>query len=126
MEKIKEILKEDEQFVSDDDKLLKNAVATAARNLDEDLLGLLLNNEAIKTRFFTEIDDTKVFAKSQFIDFIYNKNFLADSYTKFKNKIGLTFGDNGDLISNTKDVVLSWPYKDCVLEGGQTKEDAKR
>ena len=24
------------------------------------------------------------------------------------------------------EVVLSWPYKDCVLEGGQTKEDAKR
>jgi len=23
-------------------------------------------------------------------------------------------------------VVLAWPYKDCVLEGGQTKEDQKR
>jgi adenine-specific DNA-methyltransferase len=30
------------------------------------------------------------------------------------------------LISESNDVVLSFPYKDCVLEGGQTKDDQKR
>lgn len=54
-----------------------------------------------------------------------NKRFLPDSYTSFKNKIGLATED-GDFISDSREVVLSWPYKDCVLEGGQTKEDAKR
>ena len=34
--------------------------------------------------------------------------------------------EDGDFISDSREVVLSWPYKDCVLEGGQTKEDAKR
>lgn len=29
-------------------------------------------------------------------------------------------------MSESREVVLSWPYKDCMLEGGQTKEDAKR
>jgi adenine-specific DNA-methyltransferase len=29
-------------------------------------------------------------------------------------------------LTESKEVVLSWPYKDCVLEGGQTKEDQKR
>ena len=43
----------------------------------------------------------------------------------FKNKIGLT-DENGRFISKSREVVLSWPYKDCVLEGGQTKEEAKR
>ena len=43
----------------------------------------------------------------------------------FKNKIGLT-DENGRFISESREVVLSWPYKDCVLEGGQTKEEAKR
>ena len=43
----------------------------------------------------------------------------------FKNKIGLT-DSNGNLISQQSDVTLVWPYKDCVLEGGQTKEDQKR
>ena len=28
--------------------------------------------------------------------------------------------------SENKEVVLVWPYKDCVLEGGMTKEDQKR
>ncbi|MCH5232888.1 MAG: site-specific DNA-methyltransferase [Muribaculaceae bacterium] len=54
-----------------------------------------------------------------------NKRFLPDSYTSFKNKIGLTNEDE-DFVAESREVVLSWPYKDCVLEGGQTKEDAKR
>lgn len=29
-------------------------------------------------------------------------------------------------MSESREVVLSWPYKDCILEGGQTKEDTKR
>ena len=39
-------------------------------------------------------------------------------------KIGLTH--NGDFISKLNDVVLDFPYKDCVLEGGQDKDDQKR
>ena len=34
--------------------------------------------------------------------------------------------ENGDSFKEKKDVVLVWPYKDCVLEGGQDKEDEKR
>lgn len=43
----------------------------------------------------------------------------------YKNKIGLV-DSNNNLISQKQDVSLVWPYKDCVLEGGQTKEDQKR
>ncbi|MEZ7741030.1 hypothetical protein O3794_05575 [Gemella sanguinis] len=28
-------------------------------------------------------------------------------------------------MSENHDIVLNFPYKDCILEGGQTKEDAK-
>lgn len=42
----------------------------------------------------------------------------------YKNKIGLV-DSNNNLISQKQDVSLVWPYKDCVLEGGQTKEDQK-
>ncbi|HPQ23231.1 MAG TPA: site-specific DNA-methyltransferase, partial [Candidatus Paceibacterota bacterium] len=41
------------------------------------------------------------------------------------NKIGLV-DEKDEFISEKKEVVLSWPYKDCVLEGGMTKEDKKR
>ena len=43
----------------------------------------------------------------------------------YKNKIGLV-DSNNNLISQKQEVSLVWPYKDCVLEGGQTKEDQKR
>lgn len=29
-------------------------------------------------------------------------------------------------MSENHDIVLNFPYKDCILEGGQRKEDAKR
>lgn len=56
--------------------------------------------------------------------FIESKEFLPDSYTRYTNKIGLTH--NGDFISKANDIVLDFPYKDCVLEGGQDKDDQKR
>ncbi|MEA2018922.1 MAG: site-specific DNA-methyltransferase, partial [Campylobacterota bacterium] len=40
-----------------------------------------------------------------------------------KNKIGLIKKDN--FIKKFDDVVLAFPYKDCMLEGGQTKDDDK-
>ncbi|MDD4297820.1 MAG: site-specific DNA-methyltransferase [Saccharofermentanales bacterium] len=54
-----------------------------------------------------------------------NRQFLPDSYTRFQNKIGLA-DENGDLLSTAGKIELVFPYKDCVLEGGQTKEDQNR
>lgn len=58
------------------------------------------------------------------MQFLNNKEFLPDSFTSYKTKIGLATGDT--YLTETQDVVLNFPYKDCVLEGGQTKEAAKR
>ncbi len=79
----------------------------------------------MKEVFFTEVGKATIFDKDKFIKFVSNKQFLPDSYTTFKNKIGL-IDERGEFISEKKEVVLSWPYKDCVLEGGMTKEDQKR
>lgn len=117
------LLLKDERLVSNNE-LLKNKVIELAIKLDSDLIKLLLSDKKIKDVFFTSVADTLIFDKDKFIKFISNKQFLPDSYTAFTNKIGLT--ENGEFISEKKEVVLSWPYKDCVLEGGQTKEDAKR
>lgn len=56
---------------------------------------------------------------------INNREFLPDSYTRFRNKIGLVDA-KGDFISSTNNVELVFPYKDCILEGGQSKEDQER
>lgn len=56
---------------------------------------------------------------------INNRQFLPDSYTRFKNKIGLVDGSE-QMLATSGAVELVFPYKDCILEGGQTKEDQKR
>ena len=119
-----QLLSEDDRLVSEG-KLLKNKVIELALNMDAGLIKLLLKNESIKRHFFAEISGVLVFDKIKFQKFVSNKQFLPDSYTAFKNKIGLV-NENGDYLSESREVVLAWPYKDCVLEGGQTKEDQKR
>lgn len=106
--------------------LNKNILSELARKYDAKLLNLLMKEENVKNHFFTALEDgVLVFKKDVFLQFLNNKEFLPDSYTAYKTKIGLGT-DNGDYISENNDVVLNFPYKDCILEGGQTKEDTKR
>jgi len=120
---LKKLLKKDERLVSEGE-LLKNKIIELTLKSDGDLVKLLMSNKKIKEVFFIEIDKILVFDKDKFIKFVSNKQFLPDSYTSFKNKIGLTVDD--EYLSEKKEVVISWPYKDCVLEGGMTKEAQKR
>ena len=119
------VLKQDKRFFAEDGMFLRNAVYEAAMQMDTDLIHLLLINEDTKARFFKQVDDVLVFDKVGFGWVINNRQFLPDSYTRFKNKIGLA-DENGEMISTSGKVELVFPYKDCVLEGGQTKEDQKR
>ncbi|EHL19963.1 hypothetical protein HMPREF9628_01136 [Peptoanaerobacter stomatis] len=121
---VEEVLKTNSKYISDDGKLLKAIVYSDVMTMDKELLHLLLSNEKIKERFFKDVNGTLIFDKQGFAWFIESKEFLPDSYTRYTNKIGLTNG--GDFISKSNDVVLDFPYKDCVLEGGQDKEDQKR
>ena len=118
------VLKQDERFFTADGELLRNAVYESAMKMDSNLLKLLYQNETTRARFFTDVDGIAVFDKVGFGWVINNRSFLPDSYTRYKNKVGLT-NANGDYISTSNDVSLVFPYKDCVLEGGQTKEDQK-
>jgi len=120
---LKSLLQKDERLISEGE-LLKNKIIELAIKLDKDLIELLLSDKQIKEVFFAQVGKATIFDKDKFVKFVSNKQFLPDSYTAFKNKIGLS--ENDEFISEKKEVVLSWPYKDCVLEGGQTKEDAKR
>lgn len=108
-----------------DPKLLRNSVIEDALKMDKELIQVLLDNPKLKSKFFTEINGVLVFDKIEFNYVINNKEFLPDSYTRFKQKIGL-IDSHGEFISEKNDVVLSFPYKDCVLKGGQTKEDQDR
>lgn len=105
-------------------RLNKNIVAELARKYDTGLINKLLSDTDIRKLFFSESDAGLIFKKDIFLQFISQKEFLPDSYTAFEQKIGLASG--GTMLRNDDRVVLNWPYKDCILEGGQTKEDTKR
>ncbi|MBO4107159.1 DNA methyltransferase [Streptococcus suis] len=105
--------------------LNKNKLAELARQYNPELLNILTSNDKISKYFFSILDTgVLVFKKDVFLQFLNNKEFLPDSFTAYKTKIGLATGDK--YLSENQEVVLNFPYKDCVLEGGQTKDDAKR
>ena len=122
---LEEILKKDKKYVAEDGKILKAKIYEDSMNMDSNLIRLLANNERIKKSFFTNIDGILVFDKQKFAWFIDSKDFLPDSYTSFKNKIGL-IDRSRNYISSNNDVVLTFPFKDCFLEGGQDKDEQKR
>lgn len=123
-EKLLELLKNDSRFVDDEGELVKAAVIDRAWKIDRDLVKLLLGKSEIKEKFFDEIEGHWIFNINTFIEYVADKNFLANSYTRFRNKIGLNI--DGKFLRERGEVSLVWPYKDCVLEGGQTKEEEKR
>ncbi len=123
-QKLIELLKKDRNLLDEEDELITAAVYRRARQLDHDLVRRLLSDDEIKAEFFEEIDGHWIFNAHAFTHYLSSKNFLANSYTRFRNKIGLNIGDK--FLRERDEVSLVWPYKDCVLEGGQTREEEKR
>lgn len=119
-----DLLKTNQKFVDDEGELLLAAVQDHAWKIDHDLVKLLLSKKEIKAKFFDEIEGHWIFNINAFLEYISQKNFLDNSYTRFRNRIGLTIGEK--YLRERGEVSLVWAYKDTVLEGGQTKEEEKR
>lgn len=123
-ETLEQQLKKEPNFVTDDGELKKWVVLNKAQNFDEELIGLLLDNADLKEKFFVKVKDTLVFNQNLFSQFLEQKNYLNDSYTQYKNKVGLTI--DGKYLKQRNEVALVWPFKDCILEGGQSREEQNR
>ena len=122
---LEELLSQHENFFVEG-VLNKNKLAELARRYDPELLNVLMCDEKVASHFFSTVQTgIQIFKKDVFLQFLNNKEFLPDSFTAYKTKIGLAT-DNGKYLSENKNVVLNFPYKDCILEGGQTKDDVKR
>ncbi len=117
-------LKKEPNFVTDGGELKKWVVLNKAQNFDEELIGLLLDNADLKEKFFVKVKDTLVFNLNLFSQFLEQKNYLNNSYTHYKNKVGLTI--DGKYLKQRNKVALAWPFKDCILEGGQSREEQNR
>ncbi|GAE63163.1 site-specific DNA-methyltransferase [Chryseobacterium indologenes] len=117
-------IKKEPNYISDNGEIKKWVVLNKAQNFDEELIGLLLEDPDLKAKFFIQVKEVWVFKQNLFIQFLEQKNYLNDSYTQFKNKVGLTI--DGKHLKQRNEVSLVWPFKDCILEGGQSREEDKR
>ncbi|CAI2193472.1 5697_t:CDS:2 [Funneliformis geosporum] len=86
-----QLFKKDQRLVVDSN-LAKNKIIELALQLDAGILKLLKSSPELRKIFFVEVEDIMVFDKIKFQNFISNKQFLPDSFTQYKNKIGLIGG----------------------------------
>lgn len=119
--KIASIFKDDNK-VFIDGEISYTHLIDLARKLDEDIINKLLQDSETKNHFFKNISGNYNFLFDKFERFI-NSELLDNSYTSFKNRIGLTVDNK--FIKDSNDIVLNFPFKDCYLEGGQTKDDGE-
>jgi len=118
---LEKVLKAEPTFCdSESGELNYIKVKDSADKIDEKLISLLADNKDLKEKFFTKIKDVYVFNIQDF-KFFLDESKIDNSYTKYANKIGLS--DKNGLLENISDVVLDFPFKDCVLEGGQSTEE---
>lgn len=102
-------------------RLKINVIKDCAERGDIKLLAPLLKNSSIKKAFFTPVLDSFVFNTVRFKEFLEYSS-ACNSYSKYLGqKIGLYMGDIP--LIDRSEVVLNFPFKDCILEGGQRKED---
>ncbi len=124
LESLKALLQAQPHYLDQEGELNTALLYKLAQQCDRSLLELLFADTAARKAFFLEQGGVTVFVRDHFIDYIQHKRFVANSYTAYRNKIGLH--DDRDYLKKNKDIVLAFPFKDCVLEGGQCKDDAKR
>lgn len=119
--RIEDLLKNDERLVTESGEINYTKVHKMVDDFDSKFLELLLSNDVAKENFFKPILKSFVFEQKKFLEFL-DYSSSNNSYSKYLGKeIGLYFGD--ELFIDRGEVVLNFPYKDCILEGGQSTED---
>lgn len=119
-QEIKNVL---EQFPKywNNEVLLKNLIIEDIRNYEPELLSALLKNQTIQNTYALEVNGIHIFKIEEFVSMLRYKNYLENSYTKYSNEIGLT--SEGKYLKYSSDIVLDFPHKDGILEGGMKQED---
>ena len=102
----------------DENTLLNNKVIEDIRAYNEKLMTALLSNELIRKTYSLKLPSGAIFKVEDFISMLRFKNYWDNSYTKYTNEIGLT--SEGKYLKYNTDVVIDFPHKDSVLEGGMS------
>lgn len=119
IKELNKILKAFPQFWSGEE-LHRSMVSEAISQKQPDLIKALVANEKIKSVYGADLDGIFIFDFYKLCSLLKYKEYWVNSFTKYRNKVGLT--SEGKYLDYTSDVVLDFPFKDCVLESGMTKE----
>lgn len=117
---VKKILSKDERLINDNEFNITK-LYNLLEKYDSKILKELYQNEDIKNKFFKNIDGINIFKQEEFKFFLQHQKPFENGWTKLKNTIGLC--DGKYLLRDTQDIVLNFPFKDCVLEGGQSTDE---
>lgn len=120
LEQLESVLKTIPHYWNDEE-LLRTRVVEDLNSNNEELIEALLSNDYIKEKYTQVVGGVTLFNKDELKRLLSYKGYWHDSYTKYSNSIGLT--SDGKFLEYNSDVVLDFPFKDCVLEGGMTQED---
>lgn len=103
------------------EELHRSMVVDAINRKQPDVIKALVANEKIKSVYGTDVEGIFIFDFDNLCSLLKYKEYWANSFTKYRNKVGLT--SEGKYLDYSSDVVLDFPFKDCVLEGGMSKEE---
>lgn len=119
IKELNRVLKAFPQFWNGEE-LHRSMASEAISKKQPDLIKALVANEKIKSVYGTDLEGIFIFDFDKLCSLLKYKEYWENSFTKYRNKVGLT--SEGKYLDYTSDVVLDFPFKDCVLEGGMTKE----
>lgn len=121
LKEINSVLKAFPQYW-DNQVLKRYEVISDIENKEPNLIKALVANEKLKEQYSTDVNGILLFDFTKLVSLIQYKEYWQNSFTKYKNKIGLAT-EGGKYLDYNSDVVLDFPFKDCMLEGGMTKEE---
>ena len=121
-ETLSNLLKSDKRLLDENGELNLSLLWDLTYKTDPDLIALLLSNELVREVFFQKVKEVNIFKQNDF-KFFLESSRIDNSYTAYENRIGLSSG--GKFLRDRNEVVLNFPFKDCILAGGQSTEEGK-
>lgn len=124
---IEKVLQQDQRLWTKTGELDQTLLLELLEQNDAAVIAMLVREKTLKDRFFVKAlaksaqeKEIYVFKMNDF-RFFMEEHKTENSYTQYKNRIGLASGKR--FLKDSNDVVLDFPFKDCVLEGGQSNEE---
>lgn len=117
--KLVQLLSSNEKYQNEDKTLNLYRLVKDIDSLNPELIKFLSEIKDVKIReiIFSKISDITILNQNLLLQIVKSKEYVKNSTTFYSNKIGM--------VSENDEVVLNYPFKDCILVGGMDKEDEK-